>query len=98
MSEARLTRESSDLPSDFLLKLALVGSALVTAPWAKNDVAEESKAAKMWIVFLGFMNQEQRNALRMTSMRGRAKEFEPDANGSNARIRNALLTFVVNPC
>jgi len=73
MREARLTRESSDLPSDFLLKLALVGSALVTAPCAKNDVTEESKAAKMWMIFLGFMNQEQRNALGMASMARRVK-------------------------
>ena len=89
MSEGRLTRESSALRSDFLLKLALVGSALVTAPWAKNDVTEESKAAKMWMIFLGFMNQEQRNALRMASTAGHVNEFEPDANGSNARTRDA---------
>jgi hypothetical protein len=36
-------------------------------------VTEESKAAKMWMVFLGFMNQEQRNALRMASMARRVK-------------------------
>ena len=55
-------------PADFcvfFVSLVLAGSAFVTAPCAKSDVIDESKAAIVCVIFPGFMRQEQHNALHM---------------------------------
>src|SRR2546423_13268074 len=85
-----LTRESSDLVSDFLLSFTLPGSAFVTAPCAKSDVSEESKAASVCVIFPGFMGQLGSTTLpifRRAAGQKNSSEIRKDLSSNQHRVR-----------
>src|SRR5205823_11832287 len=89
-SESMLTRELSDLVSDFLLSFTLPGSAFVTAPCAKSDVSEESKAASVCVIFPGFMEQLGSTTLpifRRDAGQKNSSQIRKDLSSNQHRVR-----------